>query len=474
MKSLDEFCPNIIKLNVSSNELGYLDGIPKDILELNASSNNLNGLTSFNDLKSLHKLDISNNNLERFHSLKNLKTLTHLNVNFNKIYNLTGLQFFPCLIKLELISNELFGEINLNGVELSNLEYLDFSSNSINSLIGLENLKNLRVLNLNNNELNELNCFKILKNLKKISLKSNKLKKIDLKPFPNLRYLKIDNNKNLNLIKGLKNLKHLEIISSKYIYSIPIIDSIYLNCIDVNKIYISKLSNFLSFDRIFMNLEKIELISIGLKNLPKNFNLIFPNLRELNLNFNLLKDIDELKNLKKLQRLYIVGNNIKKFSSTIIILKSLLNLKILDLRLNFLNKGFYPYVFNQYEGDLTNKGSTDGTILDVDAESGLIQLNTPEDIEDFSLHYKSKQTTHGLKEWEVRDLRHLEKLRAVYEHELNKGREGNCETTFYQKRLVYQALIVKSSKNLKILDSIYISRDIRESLKEVSYEILNS
>lgn len=92
----------------------------------------------------------------------------------------------------------------------------------------------------------------------------------------------------------------------------------------------------------FLNLQRLELASSGLQSLPPNFGQLAPNIRFLNLNFNALKDLRPLLNIKRLNELLLAGNRLSRLRKNLAVLSRLVSLTKLDLRDNPLTIGFYP------------------------------------------------------------------------------------------------------------------------------------
>jgi hypothetical protein len=98
----------------------------------------------------------------------------------------------------------------------------------------------------------------------------------------------------------------------------------------------------LSIPHDFSSIRHLELASCGLHTLPDDFGLSIPNLRTLNLNFNAIKDIRPLLNIKRLDTLLLVGTRLSRLRKTAAVLSKLTALETLDLRDNPFSLGFYP------------------------------------------------------------------------------------------------------------------------------------
>ncbi|KAI3705154.1 hypothetical protein L1987_75387 [Smallanthus sonchifolius] len=156
---------NLLYLNLSAANLS--GPIPhqlanlSNLLHLDLSSNFLTGSipASFGDLTSLTHLDLSGNRLESVipKSFGNLSSLVHLDLSKNhlngSVPNFAGCSFMKepishsnSLQKLDLSRNRLTGTLPNTVGKLSNLEYLDVSSNSLEGLISDDHFLNLTQL----------------------------------------------------------------------------------------------------------------------------------------------------------------------------------------------------------------------------------------------------------------------------------------------------------------------------------------
>ena len=104
---LGEFCGGIEELDVSSNQIGELNGIPCTVRRLNIRENCLSDLAAWSTLYNLQYMDVSGNNLQSvkgFHSLVHLRALR---ADHNEIQKLNGLEDLDGLISLSLRGNKL-------------------------------------------------------------------------------------------------------------------------------------------------------------------------------------------------------------------------------------------------------------------------------------------------------------------------------------------------------------------------------
>lgn len=438
INELDEFLPNLLKLDLSNNYIKFLQGIPTTIFDLNLSGNKIENLTSFKDFYDLQYLNLSNNYLTNLNVLNNNIHLTSLNLNGNEIHNLKGIEKMINLVNLDLSSNKLHGKLDFNKSKLTNLQELNVSDNKITQLVNLQELPSLRVLTVNDNHLVHLECGIKHQHLKKLSVKFNKLEQLDLLNFPLLRVLRFDGNR-LNKLLNLRKLKYLEEVSAKSQINEIIIEETStvkdIKTLDLSGNNYLKSEKFLTWQPL-VNINSLTLSAINIQMLPKNFGSIFPNVHELNLNFNKLTNIDSLQGLTNLRKVYLVSNNLSKVEHVLISLKgSRTSLKSLDLRLNSLNLDFYPFLFNPQELEIGGPFNADIT--------SPIQLESLDDIESFAIHYQSLIKSNS--DWQQRDAKFFDNLKS---HKL-------------QNRLNYETLLINYFPKLKVLDGSVITSEKR-------------
>lgn len=187
-------------------------------------------------LKRLKLYDVEVIMLSKF-SYLDLTNLEELNLSENSICKIEGLKTFTKLKKLKLSNNSIR---KIEGLEtLTKLTYLNLSYNHITKIEGLLTLTNLRVLYLNNNNLCELKSELIIE---------NSIWKIEgLDTLTNLVELFLNNN-NIQKIEGLDTLKNLEKLNlnNNLITWIGGLDKLNLTicCLDNNKI-----KNLIKYDK---------------------------------------------------------------------------------------------------------------------------------------------------------------------------------------------------------------------------------
>ncbi|KAH8731131.1 hypothetical protein GQ44DRAFT_605203 [Phaeosphaeriaceae sp. PMI808] len=300
---LDELCFQLEELVVSNNGISQVEGIPYTMRRLQAQNNCLNGLTSWNTLANLQHLDISNNEIDSLDGLAELIHIRVLKVNNNKV-------------------------------------------KSLDSILHLDGL-----MELNNNEIEEFPLFdgsaERCKSLRSLSICQNGLISLDVDGhFPRLETLHIDGNC-LTHVRGLEHLRHLRTFSARDQIqgnesdAETCISNLIRNC-DVRNLYLSlNPTQGLEIPQHLLNLQRLELSSMGLKELPDNFGQLTPNIRSINLNFNSIKDIRPLLNIKRLDTLLLAGNKLERLRANAMVLGRLGTLSKLDWRDNPLTLRFY-------------------------------------------------------------------------------------------------------------------------------------
>jgi hypothetical protein len=164
--------------------------------------------------------------------------------------------------------------------------------------------------------------------------------------FPKLESLYVDGN-SLTHVSGLEHLRHLRTFSARE--QVLGTDSDAETCVsnlvrntDVHNLYISLNPVYtLGVTQHLMNLQRLELASMGLKELPDNFGQLTPNIRSINLNFNSLQDLRPLLNIKRLSELLLVGNKLERLRANAMVLGKFPSLSKLDWRDNPLTLRFY-------------------------------------------------------------------------------------------------------------------------------------
>lgn len=249
---------------------------------------------------------------------------------------------------------------------------------------------------------------------------------------PKLRNLNIDRN-SVAQINNLNCLKQLETLSWREQTLAPassLSEIQYNDCYEVRNLYLSgnPLSDFAP-STPFLNLQHLELASIGLQSFSPDFGLQCPNVRTLNANYNAIRDLRPLLGIVKLEKLFLAGNRVSRLRRTAAVLdrvgKGLLEV---DLRNNPLTVGFYtPQEISREEKRVVPRGS-----------------NSRASDDDFE---------HDLQN----TLAYL--LPAIDKAADKLSRERLDEDTKLRRR-VYEMLVTNGCKTLEELDGLEVDREM--------------
>ena len=342
LHGLDEYCSSLAALSAINNDISQLNGVPASVRVLDIQSNSLTSLASWGNLQNLQYVDVSGNQLDNLDAFGCLVHLRKLTAKDNRITNLDGIHALNGLLELELDGN-ILAEVDFGGTELVRLTKLSLSSNCLTSIRGLKHLRKLEALDASHNNLHQLD--EIPSSLHDLKLAHNSLRAFDLSRFPTLRTLDLDNNA-LSLIGSLSGAHHLTTLSlrSQSVAS-SLIDIVLSTPNECRNIYMSHNS---VMNGSFMlpavpqhNLRVLELSACGVSSLPEGFGDFFPNIRNLNINFNAVKDFSPLQGMVRLKEIHIARNRIKKLRRCCLILSRLPGLQKVDLRDNPLTIGMY-------------------------------------------------------------------------------------------------------------------------------------
>ncbi|RMZ73571.1 Septation initiation network scaffold cdc11 [Pyrenophora seminiperda CCB06] len=347
---LDELCYQLEELDVSDNKINQVEGIPYSMRRLTVQNNCLTGLTSWSTLINLQHLDITGNNIDALDGLAELVHLRILKADNNKIKSLEGILHLDGLMELSIGRNEI-DVVDFSRSNLKSLTDLDLRKNQLLEVRNLHCLPQLQHLNLDDNEIDEFPLvdtpMKPCKALRSIRLCRNRTRHLDVeKYFPKLESLYVDGNA-LTQVSGLEHLRHLRTFSAReqVLDSESDMEMCASNLVrnaEVRNLYLSLNPTYgLHISQHLLSLQRLELASMGLKELPSNFGQLTPNLRTVNLNFNSLTDLRPLLNIKRLSELLLVGNKLERLRANAMVLGKLGTLHKLDWRDNPLTLRFY-------------------------------------------------------------------------------------------------------------------------------------
>ncbi|CDK27850.1 unnamed protein product [Kuraishia capsulata CBS 1993] len=421
MKDLYKFAPNLKRIDISKNQVKFVEGIPETTVSLNVSSNLVGDLASFKPYGNLRELNLAGNLLDSLHGLSKLANLDKLDVSGNRIRSLVGLEELSNLFILNLSNNRLEGELDLRKFDLPRLKILDVSGNRLTEIRGIEKLVDLVTLKADNNRISAVRCDG-KSSLNHLALSENRLAELDLSNLTNLEILDVDGNG----IRQVFGDAPLKVISARSIHnSQSLFDYATVESLDLSgtKVDFSKLRYTM------LHLRDLNLSAMGLEQIPQNFSKIFPNLERLNLNFNRLNDLAALGKLRYLQKVELVSNDVADLAQIVNgLVGSRRNLRWLDTRLNPFNRGFYPFVFDEEETE-TERQKEDGSF---------IHLETLDDIRAFS-HIYTSATTEGQENWVSRDEKHVSQL---VEH----------SAELHERRVSALSIIIAFLKRIEYLD----------------------
>ncbi|KAK4574792.1 Protein nud1 [Recurvomyces mirabilis] len=346
---LGDFCTGVQRMDVSNNALMHLEGAPTTLRSLNARSNQLSSLSSWHHLMNLQYLDLSNNELTSLAGLGCLVHMRELTANDNQIVNLDGLHELDGLLKLSVRRNNI-KHLDFEDTHLQRLVELDVAENNICAIQHLEQLYALQKCVLDGNMLLAgLSFNSSLAALQTLSVQRCGLARLDVTHLPQLGELYADDN-SLQTIIGLNSLRHLNVLSLRR-QKLPIGHSISIfdhGC-EARDVRLSgNVMPSMTIMTSCLNLQHLELASVGLQDLPDDFGLRLPNLRTLNLNFNALRDIRPLLNIQKLEQLSVCGNRLDRLRKSVATLSKLPTLRSLDVRDNPVTQGFYAPVLTSH------------------------------------------------------------------------------------------------------------------------------
>lgn len=363
---LKEFLPLLEEVDLQTNELSYLTGVPSSVRVLNVAHNRLTSMASFGHLLHLEVLDISGNQIDSLTHLSCLKHLHTLKADANAISSLAGIDKIRSLTHVSLSGNRLKG-INLATTQWAGLETLDASHNQLISIRGLSLMRRLKSLNLDHNDLSMVDLSPSMPKLRLLRVSGNThLQTLDVAPAKRLRtlyadYCDLDCIHNLDQLEVLDNLSMRQQAEAAITWpanQLRDVRRLFLSgnafphgistagtAMEVHKPIATLAAQAPLVQPLrFLNLVYLELSACQLMQLPADLAQVAPNLRSLNLDHNLISTLPSLEQMQRLKRLSLVGCRVKKSKSIIVAVRGLAELQVLDCRTNPCTLGLYAPV----------------------------------------------------------------------------------------------------------------------------------
>ncbi len=280
----------------------------------------------------LKKLNIDEDEVKNVSCIKEFTVLESLDITVTSIAEAKSILAFKTLKRLRLfidIEPEPEDTIAIDVSTITNIEILELWCYFSIEFIGIEHLQKLKNLTLYGN-----------------------LKNTRLDTLHNLKYLRLDEDTDINEIRSIRSLKTLVLEASEEskvdtleqfpnLENVNISGTSKINLGKLNKLKVLKVQCDLNLEEItafndLPNLEKLDLSTCNINHVNNLEKLT--NLKVLDLSENGgIENIDGLRNLKKLEELNLFDNKISDIS----VLNTLPNLKEVNLACNGLEKKEY-------------------------------------------------------------------------------------------------------------------------------------
>ena len=266
---------------------------------------------------TVESLDLNHRNLQKIENLSHLKNLRRLSLADNEIAQLEGLEMNTLLEELVLEENRI---LKLEGLStLQFLKKLDLGKNKLVKLENLENLVHLTQLSIEDNQIESLSGLQSLTNLMELYMCSNRIMNVKevqhLKTLPKLIIVDLSGNR-------LCRHESYRLYCVYYLRKLKVLDGI---GVDINEQqsarekYSGKLTAEFLAEKIghkyFEHIRELDLSSCRIREIEHLSGDEFSNLRELNLDNNMLTSIGGLHRLDKLTVLRLNHNRIRKLGS---------------------------------------------------------------------------------------------------------------------------------------------------------------
>ena len=411
---LNKMTPNLWYLDASDNLISQNFGIPSSVQFVNLSNNKFDSLSakfSEGEFNYLQNLNLSSNEFKDLRCVRELKNLNCLDLSFNMIKGVEYLENFKMLHTLNLSNNKISGIIDFRKFKLWFLEDLILDNNEIEELINISELPKIGNLSANNNRIRRIvydnddgEDTPKHPNLRRLCLNNNNLSKLELGDYQSLREIQFDCNPKIEVIEG--NFQDIVKLTSRF-NPVNINEMVIDKCLtngNISTLHLigGRMPN--NFNKIMMmnnrglefsNIQTLDISAMGLLRLPIKFSEMFPLLRDLNVNFNKLIDLKGIEGCEYLQQLKLLDNNIEKLEdiSHYCNEKVKKRLKLLDVRVNPVTNGIYPYVF--YDDD-------ENGIEDTNNTNNKFQLHEMEDISAFCIEYARHHLPRELEQWQAK------------------------------------------------------------------------
>ncbi|ORX77552.1 L domain-like protein [Anaeromyces robustus] len=441
VNGLDKMLNSLKNINLNNNRLSSFEGIPSSVIKLEINNNCLSSLEGLSNLSNIQYLNISNNSIENLQPLTSLINLRELHANDNNISDLSPLYIMKGLIKISL-QNNCIKALNVDYINNSHYywESLNLKKNNIKVVNGIEYLKCLKYLNCAFNQIKDLKIIHSISSLKILILNDNFIEDFDGRTFGNLEYLNIDNNY-INKISNIYRLSNLKVlyIRNQNNGNINFIEFDHL--INLKEIYIS--GNKISSLDLFSNNIYLDIFSANtcyINEIPPNFVNNLTNLKVLDLRYNNIETLINLKKLNQLKVLFLSGNKLKDFYNMIKSLEYNKNIEYLDIRYNIFNRSFYKNTFEFMK--LIKK-----------LYISKYQTNIHKMVNETEIYKMHELDYKKIKQWEQTD--------SIYCNELD-------DKIFIERAFYRSLIIINFKENLKILDGVTVSMDeINKSQKRI-------
>ena len=285
--------PSSVKyLNFNSSDITSID-LPEGIVSVDVSYNKLTSLNVPSSVKNLYAYSNKISNIILPNGIKNVS------LNDNELESIDlpeGVEF------VQLSNNKLISLVIPSSVK----ELYAWKNNISNDIVVPNGIEKLF---LNNNKISKIILSESSEYLKEVNLSHNNISNIDLNNSINIENLDISNNplKNINVTQLLK-LKYLYLTEIKLESNIDLKNNVNLKLFYISGKEEGEEPRVENFD--FSSNIKLELLTIGDRNL-KNFDFgKYHNLKYLKLENNVMNTNLDLSKLTNLQSVYLTNNKL--------------------------------------------------------------------------------------------------------------------------------------------------------------------